>query len=132
MELRPPNEIGTFWNGLNGTIQTQEFNSTEAQKQRNWQENMSNTAYQRAVADMKKAGLNPSMMYGAGGANGASTPSAASASSGSGHGIGEIAGLINAASNLMRSSTNNELDYQITNSAMKAMNMEIRRFRMNG
>ena len=30
------------------------FNSTEAMKNREWQEYMSNTAYQRAVEDMKK------------------------------------------------------------------------------
>lgn len=36
-----------------------EYNSAEAQKNRDWQEKMLNTAYQRAVADMKKAGINP-------------------------------------------------------------------------
>lgn len=36
-----------------------DFNAEQAQKQREWQEYMSNTQYQRAMADMKKAGLNP-------------------------------------------------------------------------
>lgn len=36
-----------------------DFSRAEAQKDRDWQEKMSNTAYQRAVDDMKKAGINP-------------------------------------------------------------------------
>lgn len=57
------------------------FNAEEAQKTRDWQEKMSNTSYQRGVADMTQAGLNPQMMYG-GVSSGASTPSGATASSG--------------------------------------------------
>lgn len=50
------------------------FNAIEAHKNRKWQEKMSNTAYQRAVSDMQKAGLNPALMYGQN-APAASTPS---------------------------------------------------------
>lgn len=59
-----------------------EFSKSEAQLVRDWQEQMSNTAYQRAVADMKKAGLNPALMFGSGSA--ASTPSGTTASSAQG------------------------------------------------
>lgn len=35
------------------------FNAEQARIQREWQEQMANTVYQRSVADMKKAGINP-------------------------------------------------------------------------
>lgn len=56
---------------------TNAFNAEEAQKNRDWQEKMSNTAHQRQIEDLRKAGLNPilSAQYG-----GASTPAGSTAS----------------------------------------------------
>lgn len=55
------------------------FTASEAQKQRDWEEQMSNTAYQRQVADMRAAGINPALAMSGG--SGASTPSGSSAAS---------------------------------------------------
>lgn len=55
-----------------------DFNKSEAQLSREWQEYMSNTSYQRAVKDMIAAGLNPVL---AAMNSGASTPTGATASS---------------------------------------------------
>lgn len=104
-------EIGRQFNA-GQQLQSQQYNSAQAAESRQWQENMSNTQYQRAVGDLEAAGLNPMLAYTQGGAG---TPSGATASSGtasgsaaSGAGMPQIDNAMAAAVNTAKTSVDIE------------------------
>lgn len=105
------NSASTSAKELSARNDEMNYNHNEAQLTRDWLERMSNTAYQRAAADMKAAGLNPALLYGS---SGASTPGASSAS---------YSGYASAYANANASYRNSRLSSSsgIANSAISAL-----------
>lgn len=74
------NLAGSLWAGDQNrdlSYKTNDFNAWQSQMNRDYQERMSSTAWQRGVADMRAAGINPMLAVSQGGAT---APSGSSAS----------------------------------------------------
>lgn len=96
--------IGRIGNNISGRTALNQYNSAEAEKNRQFQLMMSNTAYSRAAQDMKNAGINPASLGGNATMSPASTPSGSAAQasnirSGGGLMRGVLTVFLNAISN---------------------------------
>lgn len=106
--------------GASGQRAANKANSALAQKQMDFQERMSNTQYQRSMADMRRSGLNPILAYKQGGAG---TPGGATAN------MGNTRASI--ASDLL-GATNSALTARINNAQLKLLQEQVKKTRHEG
>ena len=119
---------GSILGGLIGSIGAGQRNDQQialSREQMAFQERMSSTAYQRAMADMKAAGLNPLLAYKQGGASspGGSMPNLENGLAALGQGISAApaAGKVASEVALVREQTQNQVSQTDLNRANEAL-----------
>lgn len=102
----------------NYDMEMAQWNAQQSKAEREWSEYMSNTSYQRAVADLKAAGLNPVL---ASKLTGASTPTATSAR-GSSNAGNTLSSVFNQLLNSAVSTQNKLTDFAIASMYVNSSN----------
>jgi len=116
--------IGSFIPGVgdaDAAKDANEANLAESALNRKFQERMSNTAYQRGMEDMKKAGLNPTLAYMQGGAS-APSGSTATVQSESRTGLADMALKATTGISAMRNQTTGVQQQQTMNDSTIKLN----------
>jgi len=110
--------------GFEGQEKTNAANSAQSAAQMDFQERMSSTSYQRAVADMQKAGLNPMLAYSQGGAT---TPGGSQAVMGN----SAAAGVSGAQAAIQQSLSRAQVDNTVANTDKAEAEAALTRVRAN-
>lgn len=144
-----------FWTGLSNLVTgnldyqraleqlqiSNSYNQAMVDKQFNYENYLSSTAYQRAVEDLIKAGINPAMIYGNGGM-GASSPSISAPNSSSGYSsrmsgsfmgtlVSTFANLTNSALSALKADQTKDLYQTLLNRNKRIYNSNIKQFKRN-